>query len=137
MNTFEIIDKLRTDFEVSLSVKLPDAGLPDFEKYITGTPDDAKKRQLGFYFEKEENDTTTKRFNVIIQAQLEGIQDSEAWKIQDLIKAEILGYNPELIDQQSFDQLNIENFPIFETSTMILLFEVAYVSDLDDCNIES
>ena len=136
MNTYQKLDKLRTDFEATIPGLLSAASLPAFDKFITGTPDEVTEKQLAFYFEKEESDTTTRLFNVIIQAQLVGVSDSDSWQIQDIIKSEILKYNPELIEEQSFSRLNVENFPIFETDTVILLFELQYYNDLDDCTIE-
>jgi len=128
---------LITRLEEVVSPVLILAGLPDFDEYLSRNPKRDNDRELCIYVDNKVYDTQNESESFILQVQLYRVTDTEqASEYLDIIYDAIINeLKPELIGYNILDSVEANQYPMQkETATVFLIFNIAYIKLLDDCD---
>jgi len=130
--TKAIKDLLANNLPALLAAYTP--ALDNFDEYLNKSPLRFEDKEICVYIDFDDNDTDTKTFGVIIQAQIYGEDQVQEYHsvIMPFLENNLTANIVDMVDR---DKLSSKIFPIdLDESTSFILYFVEFSEPLDKCN---
>ena len=132
-NIKDIMQNILTGIENGLPPILQGYGLENFAGYSMGFNVDPKKNLLCVRVHNTETDNLTVTFNFIIEAQLPGVKEIEAYEYADAVNEYLKGFDPQAAGFTAAS-CSFEFSDDIRTAAVVITWRVTLTGQKDDCD---